>query len=86
MNMQMAPNPYTQDPMQAYRRIPTPEFLQGAYNNVPFVNPQYASPAPYGYVNVNENEINYVGKIDITPRPKASYEPKYEHLQLNQNF
>lgn len=33
-----------------YKRIPTPEFLHGAYNNAPFISPQYAPPAPYGYV------------------------------------
>ena len=42
---QMPPYPPAQ-----YKRIATPEFLQGAYNNQPFISPQYAPPAPYGYV------------------------------------
>jgi hypothetical protein len=33
-----------------YKRISTPEFLQGAYNNAQFISANYAPPAPYGYV------------------------------------
>ena len=77
-------NPPLYQPVQAYRRIPTPQFLEGAYNNVPFVGEEYASPVPYGYVNVVENDIRYLGKIEIPPPPAQNFEPRYEHLQLKQ--
>ncbi len=44
----------------------------------------YASPVPYGYVNVVENDIKYLGKIELPPPPPPSFEPRYEHLQLKQ--
>jgi len=55
-----------------YKRIPTPEFLQGAYNNAPFISADYAPPAPYGYV-AQDNEINYLGKIDLPPQSRLPY-------------
>ena len=48
--------PYQGQNMQAnYKRIPTPEFLEAAYNNTPFINQNYAPPAPYGYINIHDD-------------------------------
>lgn len=54
-------NQFQPNPAQ-YRKISTPEFLQGAYKNAQFISPLYAPPAPYGYI-VEDNQIDYRGKI-----------------------
>jgi hypothetical protein len=66
-----------------YKRISTPEFLQGAYNNAPFVGVDYAPPVPYGFV-AQENDINYLGKIELPlPQYRLPYEPVFEgHSRL----
>lgn len=73
MMNQMQGNPGNMN-MQ-YKRISTPEFLQGAYNNAQFISPEYAPPAPYGYI-AQDNGINYLGKIELPPpQARQPYEP-----------
>ena len=48
--------------------------MHGAYNNQPFISADFAPPAPYGYV-VEDNDINYKGKINLPPQPRLPYEP-----------